>query len=110
MAQVDSSDYKSLYMQTAKEYVVSLLAGCNKLINDSQNREAISQIHISSHSLKSQSQVMGFTDIADLSGNIEKISKDILDGVREIDNAFMSLLKHSVDELNLKLAQIERGT
>ncbi len=109
MAPIDLGSYKSIYLKTAREYVDSLLVGCNKLVSDSQNKDAVNQVHISSHSLKSQSQVMGFANIAAISANIEKISNDILNGVVQIDNEFLVFLKNSVDELNLKLAQIEKG-
>lgn len=96
----DLSNYKTLYTQTAKEYVNSLLAGCDKLVSDSKNKEAISQIHISSHSLKSQSQVMGFTDIANICLNIEKMSDDALKGIVQLNNENISEIKKSVEKLN----------
>lgn len=109
MTPIDLGSYKSIYLQTAKEYIDSLLVACNKLVSDSQDKDVINQIHIASHSLKSQSQVMGFIDIANLSASIEKISNDLLNGVSEIDDKFITFLKKSVDELNLKIAQIEKG-
>ncbi len=109
MGQIDLSHYKNIYLQTAREYVNSMFLSCDKLTNNVSDREAINKVHISSHSLKSQSQVMGFTNIAAISTNIEKTSNDILNGVSQIDNAFLVLLKNSVDELNLELAQIEKG-
>lgn len=109
MAPIDLGSYKIIYLKTAKEYINSLLAGCDKLVSDSQDKEAINQIHIASHSLKSQSQVMGFVDIAALCASIEKISNDILNGVRKTDKKFMYLLKNSIDKINSKLVQIEKG-
>ena len=109
MAQTILSDYKNLYIQTAKEYVVSLLASYNKLVSDSQNKDALNQIHIASHSLKGQSQMMGFMDVTVLSGAIEKKSRDILTGVAQANDKFIIFLKDSVDKLNLELAQIEKG-
>lgn len=100
MAQVDLSNYKALYFQTAKEYVNSLLAGCDKLINNLQDKDAINQIHIASHSLKSQSQVMGYGDIANICLNIEKISNDALQGVVQLSNEAILNIKKEVEKLN----------
>lgn len=103
MATADLSNYKTLYLQTAKEYVVSLSAGCDKLISDPQDKDAVNQIHIASHSLKSQSQVMEFMDIANLCVGIEKTSNDLISGIGKVDDAFIVLLKKTIDGLNSKL-------
>jgi len=108
MAPIDLGSYKSIYLQTAKEYVGNLLSGYLKLTADPYDKEVINNIHISSHSLKSQSQVMGFTDTVAICANIEKISNDILNGIRKIDTEFLTLLKDSVDQINLKLFKIEK--
>ena len=72
------------------------------------DNEIINTIHISSHSLRSQSQVMGFSAVADLSGNVEKASDDILNKVNLVDDKFMNLLKNSVDGLNAELSKVEK--
>jgi chemotaxis protein histidine kinase CheA len=108
MTSTDLSDYKNIYLQTAREYTNSLSSGCSKLSINSMDNEAINNIHISSHSLRSQSQVMGFSTIADLSGSIEKASDDILSKVSLVDEKFINLLKNSVDELNLELSKLEK--
>jgi len=108
MAQIDLAGYKNIYLQTAKEYIYKMLVSLDQLSNNVLDKEALNNLHISSHSLKSQSQVMGFTNIANLCANIEKVSSDILNKVSGIDDHFMSLLKNSVDEINLELARIEK--
>lgn len=107
MTPIDLGSYKSIYLKTAKEYVDSLLAGCDKLVSDSRNIDAVNQIHIDSHSLRSQSQVMGFTDIANASAAIEKKSNDILSGVSQINDTFLIFLKKSVDEITGMLKQVQ---
>ncbi len=111
MAPIDLGSYKSIYLQTAKEYIDSMLAGCDKLVSDSQDKEAVNNIHISSHSLKSQSQVMGFTDIVNICLNIEKMSNDALEGTVQLNNENISEIKKSVEKLNeiLKLIQDDTG-
>jgi len=108
MAQTDLSDYKNLYLQTAKEYISNLFSSYSKLSANLQDNEAIKTMHIASHSLKSQSQVMGFMDITVLSGAIEKRSRNILTGVAQVDDKFIIFLKDSIDKLNLELSKIEK--
>ena len=109
MGKTDLNDYKKLYLRTAREYLDNLSTNCAKLSANLQDKDAVNAIHISSHSLKSQSQVMGFFDITVLSETIEKRSRDILTEAAQIDNTFTILLKKSIDEISLKLAQIEKG-
>ena len=98
MAQINLSDYKNLYLQTAKDYMNNISLACSKLSSNLADNEAINTIHIGSHSLKSQSQVMGFTDIADLCLSLEKTSNDILTGVSKADEMFLNFLKDFIEK------------
>ncbi len=108
MGQVDLSDYKKLYLQTAKEYVDKMSVSLGKLSGDFLNKEALNDLHISSHSLKSQSQVMGFTNIASLSAIIEKISNSALEGKSQVNDKIIPVLEESVDQINSSLIQIKK--
>jgi chemotaxis protein histidine kinase CheA len=99
MAPIDLGSYKSIYLKTAREYIASLLTNCSKLVSDSQNKDVLNQIHIASHSLKSQSQVMGFTDVSNACLNIEKMSDDALKGNTQLNNQTISDIKKSVGKL-----------
>ncbi len=108
MATANLSEYKTLYLQTAKEYINNISSSCIKLGGNVSDIEAVNNIHISSHSLKSQSQVMGFINMANLCAIIEKISAAILAGNYKISNELIAVLKESVNEINLCLVQIEK--
>jgi chemotaxis protein histidine kinase CheA len=109
MGKINLADYKNLYLKTAMDYVNNISSGFSKLCANIQDSEAINLIHISSHSLKSQSQVMGFADIADLCMKLEKASSDILKGTNQVNDQFIDLLKNSINGLSSKIAQIEKG-
>jgi chemotaxis protein histidine kinase CheA len=108
MGQTDLASYKNIYLQTAREYLNNIRSGYSKLSVNLQDKEAISLIHVSAHSLGGQSQIMGYTNIVKFCVNIEKVSGNILDKVSLINNEFVNLLKNSLDELDLELSQIER--
>ncbi len=105
MTPIDLGSYKSIYLQTAKEYINSMFLNCDKLSNNLSDKEAINQVHISSHSLKSQSQVMGFTDIANICLNIEEMSNDALKGTVQLNTQIISGIKKSLKELEEMLKQ-----
>lgn len=109
MAQVNLADYKNSYIETARKSINSLHEQCNKLVNNAFDKETINDLHITSHSLKGRSQVMGFVDMAKMSEIIEKNSDDILNGVGKIDDSFLINLKDYINKLNLEFAQIEKG-
>lgn len=110
MAQVDLANYKSLYLQTAKEYVDSLLVSCSKLVSDLQDKEALNNLHIASHSLKSQSQVMGYNDVAQLSKSLEEISNDAILGNSPLTDNIMVNIKESINELEEMLKLVQHDT
>ncbi len=107
MATVDLSDYKNIYLQTAKEYIEKMSVSLDQLSSDISNKDALNNLHIASHSLKSQSQVMGFTDIADICLNIEKMSDDALKGIAKLNNETISGIKMSVGKLEEILKRVQ---
>lgn len=104
---MDLSSYKNIYLQTAREYLSKMSASLNKLSGDVLDKEALNDLHISSHSLRSQSQVMGFEDIADLSGAIEKISSNVLQGINQLNNETILSIEKEIGELDGILKQIQ---
>ena len=109
MSKVNISDYKDLYLKTAKEYADSLSKSCIELAKDMSNKDAINNLHISSHSLRSQSQVMGYNNMSNIAGAIEKIASAVLEGRNKINNDLINVLKEAVEALSLCLSQIEKG-
>lgn len=108
MTPIDLGSYKSIYLKTAKEYVNKMSVSLDQLSSDISNKDALNNLHIASHSLKSQSQVMGFTSIANTCLNIEEMSSDALKTRRQINNGSINVLRKSLEKLNLLLSQIEK--
>lgn len=82
----------------------------NQLSRDILDKDALNNLHIASHSLKSQSQVMGFTEIADICLNTEKISGDALNGTIQLNNENILEIKKSVEKMNEILKLIQEDT
>lgn len=106
MATANLANYKTLYLQTAKEYVDKMSTSLDQLLDDVSNNEALNNLHIASHSLKSQSQVMGFMDVANICLSIEKLSDNALKEIVQLSNENISEIKKSVEKLNELLQKI----
>lgn len=106
---MDLSKYKELYLSTAKEYVTTIENSLLALQSDPTQKEAIDSIHLSAHSLKSQSQVMGFTQTAEVCKRIEFIFKDIQNGTKIVSTDLLERLTKTVQALQQSLISIEQN-
>ena len=113
MTPIDLGSYKSIYLKTAKEYVDKMSVSLDQLSSDISNKDVLNNLHIASHSLKSQSQVMGYDGIANICLNIEAISNDALRGEKPLTNKVIADIKSSVEEIKKMLkphfAEASRG-
>ena len=108
MATVDLSSYKKLYLQTAKQHSDVLSESYIKISRNSLDKDALKNMYISAHSLKSQSQAMGYVKIGALSGIIEKIIKNILADNTQVPNDLMAAIKDAIENVKLSLRNIQR--
>ena len=110
MTPIDLGSYKSIYLQTAKEYIDKMSVSLEKLENNALDKEALNNLHIASHSLKSQSQVMGFIDIANICLDIEKRSDDALKGNSRLNNEIIANINTLVEEVKEILKQVQNDS
>jgi len=106
----DLLDYKKLYLQTAKEYLEKISSSLNQLSGNSADKEALNNLHIASHSLKSQSQVMNYNDVAEISKSLEEISNNALLTDIPLTGDVVANAKKSAEELNKILKQVQDDT
>lgn len=108
MATIDISEYKNLYLKTAREYLEILNKNLVVLEQNQNDHEALNQMFIAAHSLKSQSQVMNYMEIVSLALSIEKTARDLLDKSVMLDNDIFSMLKNNTNQLNSSFEKIEK--
>lgn len=108
MGAVNLADYKNLYLETGREYLETLKKSLDVLEQNQNNQDALSQMFIAAHSLRSQSQVMNYTEIASLSESIEKQSRDLLDKKEVLNTEVLSMLKNTIDALSLEFGKFEK--
>lgn len=73
LSQEDVLKYKSLYLQTARNYLQNMQLNISFLLKKEQTKIALKQVHIDAHSLKSQSQLMGYKHVAKIAEIIEDL-------------------------------------
>jgi len=108
MTTVDLSSYKKLYLQTANDNCDALLGSYIKISQDSLDKDALKNIYISAHSLRSESQTMGYSKLTVLSNMIEKITKNILDNKIQITENLMAVIKEAIENAQSSLLNIEK--
>src|SRR5262245_58535799 len=73
LSQDDVQKYKKLYLETARNYLVNMQTCVSELLNNDHKPETVKQIHLDAHSLKSQSQMMGYQNVAKITSIIEEL-------------------------------------
>ena len=108
MASVSVSDYKELYNKTARAYIEAMETNIDIVTTDLNNAEAVEVIYRSAHSLKGQSSLMGYKDVAALSEFVEKTMRKIKEQHISLDTALLAEIKHAV--ANIKAAVTKEMT
>lgn len=107
MTTVDISSYKKLYLETAKEYCNMLSSNYDKLSLSGFDKDALNNMYISAHSLKSESHAMGYIKMETLSGMIEKAIKDVIDNNKRLSGELLNILKETINNIQQSLKSIE---
>ena len=109
LSQEDRVKYKSLFVQTAQEYVTALQKNLSLFVTDASNKEAINGIFVAAHSLTSQSLLMGYTQTGNFVSLIEKIFRAKKDNASyEIGSALVELIQKGVEKIDASITEIEK--
>jgi CheY-like chemotaxis protein len=103
----DISYYKDLYITTAIDYLERTKTDVSRLLKNPHNREAIEEIYINVHSLKSQSAAMGYSETAMLPAAMEELFFTIKKGGREINEDILIKMMSSLEDLSRAIENIK---
>ena len=103
---MDSSQYRELFIEEAREHIAALTKSLLILEKDQQNMELVNMLFRSAHTLKGSSGMMGYTDLQELTHAMESIFDDMRRGSRPSSN-LISVLLECVDALSSKLENIQ---
>ena len=109
MSTVDLSKFKTLYNQTALEYVKKLEDTVTLLRTDAANKNAMNEIYIAAHSLKSQSLMMGYLSLAQASLLIERFFHALREGAQPISTEGIDAVSELAQSVRSSLSEIVAG-
>jgi chemotaxis protein histidine kinase CheA len=108
MDEQDIVKYRGLYLQTAQSYLIDMQRNIVLLANDPERVDSREIVHLSAHSLASQSQMMGFSSIAGYSSLVERIAKAKQEGTVNWTKEVLLLIDSGITRLQTALNEVEK--
>lgn len=105
----DQAKYRSLYFTTAKPYVQELQNAMSTFLQGTMDESKKEVAHRSAHSLKSQSEMMGFHQISSVSGAIEHIFQAHVEKTLELTPDLLQIMKTAVDAIADAVQKLENN-
>lgn len=107
LSEDDVKKFKSLYIETARNYLQNMQSDISCLLKGQQKSTYVKQIHIDAHSVKSQSQIMGYCEIAKISEIIESLFSKIEKENMEISFPFLIRIQINLTKVLDSISEIE---
>ena len=107
LSQSDLDRFKSLYLQTAHAYVNDMLRNILLVKQNFENADAVSVMHMASHSLTSQSLLMGYDNIGHFTAIMESVFKAKKEKMYELNDEMLNLMENGIKKIQESLSQIE---
>jgi chemotaxis protein histidine kinase CheA len=104
----DIIKYKNLYLQTARNYLQNMQLNISFLLKEEQADTAVKQVHIDAHSLKSQSQIMGYNHIAKVSEIIENLFNKQENENMQVNKDVLIQIQADLPRVQDSLTEIEK--
>lgn len=104
----DVNKFKSLYVETARSYLQNMQSHISYLLNEQQVSSSVRQVHLDAHSIKSQSQIMGYVEIAKISEAIESLFNRIEKENLEMGTPFLVRIQINLTKVLDSINEIEK--
>lgn len=98
----DLARFKDLYFETAKEQIKILNENLTHYTN-TDDKEIVNKIFIAAHSLKGQSLMMGYEKVGLAAKLIEKIFRDIKEGITQKKTININLITSTINKISIWL-------
>ena len=106
---IDISQYRDLYIQTARDLVSAMQKHINHLLTNANDKKTVYELYRAVHSLKSQSLMMGYTQLGLTNRLAEALFKEIHEGKQTLSNEVLSLTTEVVSHMKNSLDQIQNN-
>lgn len=100
------SEYKDLYVDTARGYIQSAQKSISTLRSNPKDPQALEDLYLSCHSLKSQSHAVGYNSNATFCMKVEKVIKQKIDAQESLEDDFLDFLDSSHERLSKSIDSI----
>ena len=104
----DLSAYKNLYLETASVYVHHMMEDITRLLERPSDKYSLNNMYISAHSMKSQSEVMGYLSMGKISRVIERICHDAKESHTPISSVVLEIIQTALQQMRNSLQAIEK--
>jgi chemotaxis protein histidine kinase CheA len=105
LSQEDKKKYKSLYLQTAREYVLEFQKNIALLKKGDSSPEVKETLHRAAHSLNSQSMMMSYESMSGVAAQLEKLFEEKRETFSE---SALQVLSEVVKNMEICLDQIDK--
>ncbi|MCZ7382117.1 MAG: chemotaxis protein CheA [Candidatus Methanoperedens sp.] len=95
----DMSEYKEMYAVEAAEHLQSMNEALLNLEKDPENSETINVMFRAAHTLKGMSATMGYTNIKELTHEMENLMDSVRKNEVKLDSAAIDILFEGLDKL-----------
>ncbi len=95
----DMSEYKEMYAVEAAEHLQSMNEALLNLEKDPENSETINVMFRAAHTLKGMSATMGYTNIKELTHEMENLMDSVRKNEVKLDSAAIDILFDGLDKL-----------
>ncbi|HSX09699.1 MAG TPA: Hpt domain-containing protein [Candidatus Saccharimonadales bacterium] len=105
----EQQKYKELYLRTARQYVTEMKDNVSQLLTGNETADVIEALLLSAHSLKGQSQMMGYDSMSSVSSVLEKIFRAKKDTTFTLSHDLISKLPDAVQTMSEDLDEIDNN-
>jgi chemotaxis protein histidine kinase CheA len=105
MTPADRAKYKTLYLQTSRQYLEKIEQALSMFLNDQHSDEDLKELFIAAHSLAGQSMVIGYTHIGEYASTLQKVVEE----KRTSDKAVLEAIQTGVQKIADSFEEIEKN-
>lgn len=105
---IDLSSYKSLYIQTAREQLGIIKNNFMLIRLNPEDMAAVKKAYIAAHSLKGQSSVMNYLQMAQVCKMVEYIFRNMLAGEMKLDQEVINTIQEALVQIDTSIGSIEK--
>jgi len=106
----DMSEYKEMYTVESAEHLQSMNEALLSLEKDPKNSETINVMFRAAHTLKGMSATMGFTNIKELTHNMENLMDRVRKNELALDSSIIDVLFECLDALEKMVENPEKSS